>query len=274
MPGTNTEPMPDNLRRKGLVAPTIAMLAALAVLLGLGNWQWQRKAWKEDLIATMSARASSDPLSPEQWRPLVCRPVDEVGLARSCDFTTVRLIGRFDHANERHIFTNAPRGTNPGGPGYWVFTPFDTAGGRIYVNRGFVPQARKDTQTRQAGQVEGEVEIVGQIRSAEQRGMFTGESNPPANVWFLRDPRELIGAATAGELARWQGPGPGGLDFYVDQISPTPPGGLPAPRASTIDLPNRHLEYALTWWGLAVTLLGVYAAFVIGRLSGRGPRHA
>ncbi|MCL4767964.1 MAG: SURF1 family protein [Hyphomicrobiaceae bacterium] len=261
--------MLDNLRGKRLIAPTVAALAALAVLVGLGSWQWQRKTWKEELIATIAARASAEPLLPERWSSLACRPLGEAGLAESCEFTTVRLIGRFDHAGERHVFTNAPRGAVPGGPGYWVLTPFDRAAGdaRLYVNRGFVPEARKDPQTRPDGQVSGEIEIIGQIRTAEQRGPFTGAATPAANIWFLRHPRELLGAsdASAAELARWQGKGPSGLDFYVDQISPVPPGGLPAPRASRIEIPNRHLEYALTWWGLALTLVGIFAAFVLSR---------
>lgn len=262
--------MQQRPRGKGLVVLTIATLAALAVLVSLGNWQWQRKAWKEELIATMDARASADPLPPERWASVTCQSANDVGLAQSCEFTTVRLVGRFDHSGERHVFTNAPQGSTPGGPGYWVFTPFDLAGtdSRLYVNRGFVPEASKSPQTRPDGQVAGEVEIIGQIRSAEERGTFTAESDPEANVWFLRDPRELLGASGAdpGELQRWRGPGPSGLTFYIDQIAPVPPGGLPAPRPSRIALPNRHLEYALTWWGLAVTLIGVYAAFVIGRL--------
>lgn len=270
--------MQQNLKGKGLVALTIATVAALALLIGLGNWQWQRKAWKEELIAMVGARASADPLPPERWSSLTCRSMHDAGLAESCEFTPVRLVGRFDHAGERHIFTTAPSGFKSGGAGYWIFTPFDTADGtaRIYVNRGFVPEARKDPRSRPEGQVAGEVEVVGQIRSAEQRGQFTGTSNPPANIWFLRDPRELLDASAGGadELAKWQGAGPSGLDFYIDQVSPTPPGGLPAPRASVIALPNRHLEYALTWWGLALTLVGVYAAFVLGRLRGRGQRGA
>lgn len=271
MPETNTEPMRQTLRGKGLVALTIATLAALAVLIALGNWQWQRKAWKEELVATISARASADPLPPERWPSLSCRPVDEVGLAESCEFTTVRLSGHFDHASERPIFTTAPPGFS--GAGYWVFTPFDMAGARIYVNRGYVPEARKDPQTRSEGQITGDVEIVGQLRTAEQRGQFTAVNNPASNIWFLRNPRELLGAsgASANELQRWKGEGPSGLDFYIDQISPVPPGGLPAPRASVIQLPDRHLEYALTWWGLALTLIGVYAALVLARLRGRAP---
>lgn len=259
------------LREKRLIALTIATLAGLAVLVGLGNWQWQRKLWKEELIATIAARASAQPLPAERWSSLNCRPMHEVGVRDSCEFTTVRLVGRFDHAGERHLFTSLPRSANPGGPGYWVFTPFDLAGGgKLYVNRGFVPEPRKDPQTRSEGRIEGEVEIIGQIRSAEQRGVFTGTSNPAANIWFLRNPRELIG----DKAGQWQGRGPSGLDFYIDQISPTPPGGLPAPRPSRIELPNRHLEYALTWWGLALTLIAVYLGVVVGQVRGRDRREA
>lgn len=268
--------MLHSLRGKGLAPLTIATLAGLVLLIGLGSWQWERKAWKEELIATMEARASAEPLPPDRWGELACRPVHEAGLAESCEFMSVRLAGRFDHSGERHVFTNAPRGIDPGGPGYWIFTPFDLTGGagRLYVNRGFVPEARKDPQTRSEGQVESEVELIGQIRTAEQPGMFTGESNPAANIWFLRDPREFLSQSETGgdALARWQGAGPSGLAFYIDQISPAPPGGLPAPRPSRIELPNRHLEYALTWWGLAATLIAVYIAFVFGRLRGWEPR--
>ncbi len=271
--------MLQGFRTKGLFAVTLAALVAFGVLVGLGNWQWQRKVWKEELIDTITKRAAAEPLQPDRWSSLDCRPVHEIGLGPSCEFTTVRLLGQFDHGGERHIFTNVPKkGGAPGGPGYWVFTPFDIAGGkgRIYVNRGFVPEARKDPATRPEGQTHGEVEIIGQLRTAEQRGLFTGASNQATNVWFLRDPRELLDASHAGAdaLAPWQARegGPGGLDFYIDQISPTPAGGLPSPRAAVIELPNRHLEYALTWWGLAVTLVGVYVAFIASRLRARGPQ--
>ena len=265
--------MAGKRKGRGLVALSIATLVGVGILISLGNWQWQRKAWKEELIGTIEDRAAADPLPPESWASLSCRPLHEVGVTTSCEFTPIRLRGQFDHSGERHVFTSIPREPGGrGGPGYAVFTPFDlSTGGRIYVNRGFVPEARKSPQTRPEGQMTGEVEIVGQIRSAEQRGMFSGENDPPANIWFLRNPREFLNAATvdAATLAQWQGPGPSGLEFYVDQISPIPPGGLPAPRASRIELPNRHLEYALTWWGLAATLICVYAAMVFARLRGK-----
>lgn len=254
-----------------MAALTMATLIACAVLVGLGVWQWQRKAWKEELIATLKARLGAAPLPPGRWAALSCPPTREAGLAASCEFTPVRLVGRFDHAGERHVFTSAPR--RGGGAGYWVLTPFDLADGtsrRVFVNRGFVPDTAKDPEARPAGQLRGDVEIIGLIRSAEERGTFSARANPEANIWFLRAPRELLTAPGTGgnertDLARWQRPGPSGLDFYIEQMAPMPPGGLPALRSGPIEIPNRHLEYALTWWGLAAALLGVYAAFLVSR---------
>ncbi len=268
--------MLSRLQGKGLLAPSLAALLAFAMLVGLGTWQWHRKSWKEDLIATIDTRIAATPTPPEQWSNLDCRPMQEVGLAASCEFKMVRLSGRFDHGGERHIFTNVPRVSSaPGGPGYWILTPFELdgqPGSRIFVNRGFVPQARKEVAGRSEGQISDRVELVGQIRSTEQRSWFTNDNSPKANVWYLRNPRELleVGPAESGPPG-WQTAGPDPMELYVEQISPTPPGGLPAPRPSRIEFPNRHLEYALTWWGLSVTLIGVYVAFVLSRVRGWRP---
>lgn len=250
----------------GLRWPTLAMLVALSILLGLGTWQWNRKAWKEELIATIQARSVALPVTIEQWLGRACRPVDAVGLAASCEYVAVRLTGTFDHAHERRVYTGIakPAGGGLGGQGYWIMTPFKVAGqieGRdvvVAVSRGFVPEDRKEPATRAPGQSQGEVEIVGLIRSAEPRATFTGENAPTKNVWYLRSPAELF--ADQKVLSPRLG------TFFVDLVLPKPQGGLPEPTAVRINIPNRHLEYALTWWALALTLIGVYGAFVWSRL--------
>lgn len=255
--------MSVRVRASGLLWPTLLAMAGLAVLLALGTWQWQRKSWKEVLIATIAARAKAAPIEAAAWLGRPCPALDSVGLAGSCEYLSVRLIGTFDHVDERHVYTGIakPAGGGVGGQGYWIMTPFRLAGTgqSITVSRGFVPEAAKLPSARQAGQIAGETSVVGLVRQAEPRATFTGANDPAKNIWYLRNPGELF----AQNLMVTR------PEFYVDLLSPPPPGGLPQPTAGRIDIANRHLEYALTWWGLAATLLGVFAAFAAGRLKSR-----
>ena len=256
--------MLSKFRDADLLWPTVFTALALSVLLGLGTWQWNRKAWKHDVIATIAARSKAPPIDARAWAGLTCELVEKAGLARSCEYTAVSLTGAFDHGRERHVYTGIakPQGGGAGGQGYWIMTPFKLAGtGEVVaVSRGFVPEQQKAPAARPAGQIEGETTIIGLIREAEPRATFTGANDPAKNMWYLRDPRELF-AGAGTPLGR-----PG---FFVDQLSPTPPGGQPASTAGRIDIPNRHLEYAITWWGLAATLMGVYGAFAAGRFRQR-----
>lgn len=249
--------------RAGLLGPTIATLAALAILLGLGRWQWHRKAWKEAVITTIDTRAKAAPVDFDALAGRDCAALAKGDLPQSCEYLAVRISGTFDHVNERHVYTGiaVPAGGGIGGQGYWIMTPFKLAGaaGTIAVSRGFVPEGAKAPQARAQGEIEGETTLVALYRAAEPRGTFTAANDAQKNIWFLRDPAELFPAD--GPVAIMH------PDRYFDVLSPTPPGGLPAPTAGRIDIPNRHLEYALTWWGLAVTLLGVYAAFVMSHLK-------
>jgi surfeit locus 1 family protein len=259
---------------KRLLWPTLLTLTGLAVLIGLGNWQMQRKAWKEELIQTIKVRSTGAPLPPERWLELECERSDRVGVARSCDYAAVRLRGRFDHAGERHLFAGIPgQQGGVGRPGYWIFTPFWLADREVWtvVNRGFVPHDRKNAATRTEGQVAGEVDVVGLIRTAARRGWFDGKNDRAGNVWYVRDPLELFAPWTADAppvLNRRAIGGPDPRIFYVDQLAPVPPGGFPLPIAARVELPNRHLEYAITWYGLAAALIGVYLAFARSRLRG------
>jgi hypothetical protein len=106
-----------------------------------------------------------------------------------------------------------------------------------------------------AGQLPGLIDIVGVLRWPDARSWFTPNDDPAKNLWFVRDP-----VAIAAEKS-W-GPVP---PFYVEQEAPAPPGGLPAPGKLKPNLPNNHLQYAITWFGLAAVLAGVFAVFARGR---------
>ena len=262
------------LRDKRLLWPAIMTLAGVILGIALGTWQLRRLAWKTEIIQTIEARTGIAPLPPEAWPNLKCRTVQEVGLELSCEYMKMTLRGTWDHARERHVFISVPMQPNGiGGPGYWVFTPLKFADGRteITVNRGFIPAAAKDPARRAASQPAGKAEVTGLLRSAEPRARFSGRNDEARNIWYVRSPFEFLGEEFITrrlpliKLAFPAGPHP--WYFYVDQISPPPPGGLPLPLAAKIELPNRHLEYALTWFALAATLLAVFGFYASSHLK-------
>ncbi len=255
-------------RGRGLVLVTVAMLAALATLISLGVWQLRRLAWKEDLIARIEAAAKA---APVPVGALVRSKGD-----RPPEFTRVSLAGRFMHELELHLW--AP---DKDGPGWRVVTPLrlerPLGGGRRYpttyvlVVRGRVPDAAKDPARRAAGQPTGPVSLVGRVRYPSS-GPFTPEPNLGENRWYatagMREHvlRRLVEGSASGTIEEARGLV---APFHVEAETAAggPAGPQPAPRRTT--LPNRHLEYALTWFGLAAVLVIVWAVFLRGRLRGR-----
>jgi len=238
-------------KRRSWLGLLIPAVLAFAVLVALGTWQIERKAWKEELIATLTERlaapASALP-APSTW-PSLDQASDE--------YRRVKFSATFDHGKESLVY-GAASSFRPdvAGPGYWIFTPARLAdGGFVIVNRGFVPQRRQDATSRAEGQIAGAVEIVGAMRWPEARHWFSPVDDPARNLWFVRDPLAIADAKGLNQRLRPVAP------FYVEQESPIPPGGLPQPGKIAVSLANNHLQYAVTWYGLALVLVVVFVVW-------------
>lgn len=246
----------DTLRR-GLLAPGLATLLALTILVALGSWQLQRLAWKTDLTQRIEQRAAAEPGSivPEARWPEWDADADE--------FRRVRVSGTFLHDGEALVHGLRPDGQGPVQQGYYVFTPLRLEdGATVIVNRGFVPTELKDPTRRAQGQVAGTTSVTGLVRAPERRSAFVPANDAGKGVWFVRDSVEM---AQARELSR-------AAPFYIEADETPNPGGWPRGGRAGINLRNNHLQYALTWFGLALTLAGVFAAFAWQRLRGDARR--
>lgn len=238
------------MRPRSLFWPTLVTIAGSAVLAGLGTWQMHRLTSKTQLIATVEARVNADPVplpGQSEW--------PQLDLGRM-EYRPVTAAGVFDHAHEFHVFTqlSQPRGRH-GGPGYWIITPLLLdGGGTVMVNRGFVPREFKDPTTRPAGQASGPVTVTGLIRAPERQQAFVPDNDRENNVWFFRDVAAMAAASGHSDVA----------PFLVDERASAVPGGLPQAGETQIVFRNDHLQYALTWYGLALCLAGVYIALWIG----------
>lgn len=238
---------------RGLVLPAILSAIGIVVLLGFGFWQLERLAWKEALIARVEARtkAPAAALPAENEWSKINYEDDE--------YRRVTLTGSFRHDRETLIYTvlsERPRGFS--GPGFFVLTPLELASGAsVIVNRGFVPLDRKDAATRREGQISGAVTVTGLLRLPEQANIFTPSNDPAREVWYRRDPGEIARARGIERAA----------PFTVDADATPNPGGLPQGGETRVIFSNNHLQYVVTWFGLALALAAVFTAFAWQRIT-------
>lgn len=247
-------------KRRSLLIPLLMMLIAMPTLIGLGVWQWRRLAEKEALLARIETRTK---LPPQE---VTLKELLASGLsADQLDYTPIQLSGRFLNEREAHVFTNREEGVGAsvGGPGYDILTPFAAdGGGVVLVDRGFVPDTRRDAATRAAGQIETTIVLSGIIRRPERRSYLDVADDAKKNQFAIRDPHAILEAKLDG--APRVDLRPIVDNFYIDLRQPTPPGGLPDPNPTRIDIPNNHLQYALTWWALALVFAAMFAVFLRG----------
>jgi len=238
-------------RRAGVMLPSVFALVALTAFIGLGTWQVERKAWKEALILTLERRVSAPPVplpTREQW-PTLDSARDE--------FRRVTFSAAFVPGEEALVYASGSAlRDDVSGPGYWVFAVARAPlVGSVVVNRGFVPEGRQDPESRAAGELNGPLTMVGAMRWPEPRGSFSPTDLPERNLWFVRDQMAIAAAKGWGEVA----------PFFVELEGPTPPGGLPHPAALKPTLRNEHLQYAITWYGLAVVVSVMFAVWLHSR---------
>ncbi|MEM6763210.1 MAG: SURF1 family protein, partial [Pseudomonadota bacterium] len=238
----------------------VLVAAAFATLVGLGTWQLQRLSWKEALIEAANERPNAAPVAapgPELWPSL---SMDDWNYRR------VTLTGEYG-AGEAHAWTvlSEPKSGTASGTGYFIVAPFTTdAGWTVLVNRGFVPQPAKDRSARQGSEPPaGTVTIEAIVRPDDPPNFVTPEPNLERNEWFSREigpMSEFLGVLTAT------------APYSVDLVaSETPPAGLPQAGESQIRFSNNHLQYALTWYGLAAGLVGVVLFALLKRRAAKPP---
>ena len=239
-------PAGDARRRSRLrPGPALAVLGAVALLVGLGTWQLQRLGEKQALIAELAARTGRAPA------PLPAAIADPAAL----EYTPVRLRGHFLHDRELYLAARLHRGE----AGVDVITPFVLADGRtVLVDRGWVPDGRRAPETRAAGQIAGEVTVEGQVRIGGWKGydLFRPANRPAANEWLWMDlPAMAAHAGVDGAVTA----------LYIVAGPGESPGGLPIGGARPVEVRNDHLGYALTWYALAAVLLAIVALHLFRR---------
>lgn len=219
--------------------PTLFTVPALLMMLGLGGWQLDRLFWKTALIDSFESRVSA---------PAVAPPA-EIDDPQAWQFRRVEATGRFENDKELHL-TGRPF---EGNAGFHVLTPFVIENGpTVLVNRGWVPMARRRAEARPETLPAGPVTIDGIVRIAGRKGYFVPDNEPQNDIWFTVEPAQMAAHLGIGAVP----------DYYIDALRPNErPTELPIGAVPAIHVRNEHLQYAITWFLLAATLLVVYVVW-------------
>jgi surfeit locus 1 family protein len=229
------------------LAPLLFTIPVVLVCAALGVWQLQRLEWKRGLISQREAALNAAAVALPQT----------LADARGLEFHPVFDTGVFLHDKEIHLNAIGPRG----GAGFDVLTPLEEAGGRIvFVDRGFVPSELKDPAKRAAGQPPGTVRLAGLLRlpATNKPNWFVPDNRPDQGDWFWVDLPAMRAATGLADVA----------PFYIDADGTPNPGGWPKGGVTPLALPNDHLQYAITWFSLAVAAIVI--CLMSERRAGRG----
>jgi surfeit locus 1 family protein len=231
----------------------LAALAALAILVALGAWQVKRLAWKEGLIASIESRMKGEPMPLAE----VEKRFAETG---DVDYVPVALTGTLAPRGEQYFLS-----THEGESGWNIYAPLQLSDQRVVMlNRGFVPYDLREPVKRPSTDTTGFISVTGLARNAlsAKPSSITPENDPAKNVWYWKDLQSMAGNAGVPQDKL--------LPFFVDDWTKRKRGALPVTRTTIISLPNNHLQYAITWYGLAAALAGVWAVMTLRRSGGPG----
>jgi cytochrome oxidase assembly protein ShyY1 len=233
----------------------IFTLLTLALLIGLGVWQLQRRVEKHALIAQLTERLAAAPgalPSPAQWSTLT--PARD-------EFRRVRFSATYEQRPDAMVYSSGSAiRDDVSGPGTWAFLPARLPGGEtVVINTGFVQNTMQDRgqQDRAVARLVtgAPVILTGYIRFPESSGALTPPGNIAKRLWFTRDHQIIARALGWGEVA----------PFYIDLEIPAPESGVPKPGPLDVHLKDDHLQYAITWFGLAGAVLIAFGVWWRGQ---------
>lgn len=215
--------------------PTLGTIPILIALLLLGQWQVERLNWKLGLIEQIELRATKEAVS---------LPADYSNLT-ILEYVNVSVTGVFNNFQEMTHYSVGPNGE----AGYDLYTPFVTDKGRIIiVNRGWVMENMKNKDIRPDTIIEGVVTIEGLLRKPSEKLWYGPNNEPENNIWFYGD---IEGMAKAQEISEVYP-----MFLYASKVDGD--NGFPVAGRTELNIINNHLDYALTWFGLAIVLVGIY----------------
>ena len=218
-----------NLKLKRLFLFQLFVALFITLFCALGTWQLYRLQWKMELISEITFGLNSTPITYSNYIKK--------------NYQRIVSKGSFNFEDQIYLYSLNDKGQ----PGFDVITPFKTINNEIVlVNRGWIPKGLK--KNPKINSLENNIKIIGLLRKIYKANMFKPENDLENNIWFsvnLNDLEKLTGNKFSNFIV-----------FLED-----PNTKAPLPKKITVDVPNNHLKYAITWYSIAISILLYYLYF-------------
>jgi surfeit locus 1 family protein len=243
------------VRWRSIAGFGVFTIVMVALFVGLGVWQLQRRAEKHALIAALTERLAATPgalPSAAQWSALT--PARD-------EFRRVSFSASYRSLPDAMVYSSGSAVREDiSGPGTWAFLPARLPSGEtVVINTGFVQNTMQDRglEDRAVERLvtDQPVTLTGYIRFPESAGTLTPAENLAKRLWFTRDHLAM------GRALGWGAVAP----FYVDLETPVPASGVPKPGPIEVHLKDDHLQYAITWFGLAGAVVIAFGVWLRGQ---------
>jgi len=193
----------------------------------LGTWQLYRLQWKQDLINQISEGLNSTPI---QYSENINK-----------NYQRVALVGKYNFKNQIYLYNLNEKGQ----PGFDVITPFETLNKEnVLINRGWIKKEFKNNFAINSSSTN----IKGLLKESSRKNIFTPNNDLKENIWFSINLNE-IQKVTGKKFNKF-------IVYLEDETIDTP-----KPKEITIDLPNNHLKYAITWYSISISILFYFLYF-------------
>jgi len=199
----------------------------ITLFCSLGTWQLYRLQWKQDLINQISEGLNSTPIQYSQ--------------NINKNYQRVALVGKYNFKNQIYLYNLNEKGQ----PGFDVITPFETLNKEnVLINRGWIKKEFKNNSAINSYSSN----IKGLLKESNRKNIFTPNNDLKENIWFSINLNE-IQKVTGKKFNKF-------IVYLEDEKINTP-----KPKEITIDLPNNHLKYAITWYSISISILFYFLYF-------------
>ena len=201
----------------------------ITLFCALGTWQLYRLQWKTELISEITFGLDSTPIKYSN--------------TLKKNYQRVVSEGRFNFEDQIYLYSL----NESGKPGYDVITPYNTLKNEnVLVNRGWINKDLKGNA--EINLKENKVKITGLLREIYKANIFKPKNDLKNNIWFSLDANDLK-ELTGKQFSNYM--------IFLEK----PKNKVPVPKKISIDVPNNHLKYAITWYSIAISILFYYLYF-------------